>query len=29
LQKRKDQLLLKEQSGARSNEAFKELDIVR
>jgi hypothetical protein len=29
LQKRKDQLLLKEQSGARSNEAFKELDAVR
>ena len=28
LQKRKDQLLLKEQSGARSNEAFKELDTV-
>ena len=28
LQKRKDQLLLKEQSGVRGNEAFKELDTV-
>jgi hypothetical protein len=28
LQKRKDQLLLKEQASVRGNEAFKELDTV-